>query len=178
MSMQQGPSIPADSSAKTDVPVQLENRSEIGAQWLGHILSGGSLDCLLNPEGIDKEYLYAAAHHLYIRGCYDEALPLFASLVITHQLERRFLFALGSCLQMLGRHESALHHYLTAAVLDPNEPNAVFHASECLIALGHTEEAREGLLKAIELSDRDRHEPVKVKAEALLTLMNTQKRDH
>ncbi len=139
-----------------------------------HIAQGGTLDTLLERGDCDDEAVYSVGHQFYRQARYEDALRVFAWLVMRNNLERRFIYALAACLQMLGRHESAIQHYLNASLLNPDDPLAVFHACECLIALGRVAQAREGLVLVLELSRTPEHESIRKKGEGLIELIDRQ----
>lgn len=137
-----------------------------------HIVQGGSLDSLIREDGCDDEAAYAVGHRFYRQARYEDALRIFALLVMRNNLERRFICALAACLQMLGRHESAIQHYLNAAMMDPDDPVVLLQTCECLIAIGRVAQAREGLILVLELSRDEAHESIRKKGEALIELID------
>ena len=75
---------------------------------------------------------------------------------------------------MTKQYADAVKAYSFAGFLDNEDPSAPLHAAECHIALGKRAAAISGLHTAIEWAeDHPQHQPIKMRAQALLKLLDT-----
>lgn len=138
-------------------------------------MSGGTLGDTFDYTDYDYEVLYALGHSLYNQGRYMDAMKAFGYLVVHNHLEKRFMNAFASSLQMIKSYEEAIKYYSLTSVMDMGDPSPTFHTCECLLALGQTDDARQGLALVIAQCDSDaQYAPMKVRAEALLGLLDSQ----
>lgn len=132
------------------------------------LAKGGTLGILQDSTPAERDALYTLAHGRYAQARYDQALPLFAHLVMLDHLEHRYLFGLGATLQMMGRHTEALPHYVAATVLVLDDPEPAMRCGECLQAMHRIDEAIESFELALLLCVRPAH--AHLRARCLLTL--------
>lgn len=140
-----------------------------------HFANGGTLKELFGYTQKELEAAYTLGHSMYQQERYKEALRVFAFLMTNDHLEPRYLMAFASCCQMLKRYEDAIQSYSMVSIMDMRDPLPTFRTAECMIALGMVEEARQALGFVIEQSKTPEHEQLKLRAEAVLTLIQQTK---
>lgn len=145
---------------------------ELLAEKVTAALTGGAtLGSLIGYSEQEYEAVYTLGHNLYSQARYDDAIKVFAFLIMNNPLEMRFVNAFAACQQMLKRFDEAIAYYSLASVMDMQDPRPTFHTAECLIALGRLKEASAALGFVIAQSERSQRPALKLRAQTLLDLL-------
>jgi type III secretion system low calcium response chaperone LcrH/SycD len=156
----------------------LQDAGQLSSQFASMLAQGGTLGAMQDITPAERDALYAVAYGMYGQARYEQALPLFAHLVILDHLERRYLLALASTLQVLGRHEEALPHYIAAMVLGFDDPEPAMRTGECLRALEKFAEAQESFELALSLCKAPSHAQVQARCSASLLSLREKYANH
>lgn len=135
------------------------------------IEAGSSLRSAAGMTKNDLEAIYASGYILFNQGKYENALKLFALLLIYEQSDRRFFIAVGTCFQKLNIPEKAIEYLGLANFFDVTDPEPAVQIAECLLAMKRSEEAHK-LLKTIhaEFGKLSQYQEMMKKVEAMLFL--------
>lgn len=149
---------------------------DVLAQQVAELLgNGGTLGDIVGFDQTDYEAVYALGHTMYTGARYLDAVKAFGFLVMHDPYERRFVSAYASALQMLKRYQDAIAYHSMASVMDLSDPLPTFHTAECLVALGMRAEAQQALGFVIAQSGAPERAALKVRAQALLDLLQPPK---
>ena len=102
------------------------------------LINGGLSDA-------DTQSWFEMGYGHFEQARYQDALRIFALLVMARPGDARSLAALGASHQMLGQHDRAVQYLGIAQLIEPANPLPTFHFARSLIALGAVEEAAEAL---------------------------------
>ena len=148
---------------------QTEQLQEKFVEFLG---LGGTLAQAQDHDETYLESLYSVGHNLYSNTQYLDAKMIFGYLSLQNHREPRYMNAYASSLQMLGDFKEAIKFYSIASLIDIEDPLPTFYTAECMLALDYVTEAREALGFVLEQCDAPEHAELKVRAEAMLALVN------
>jgi type III secretion system low calcium response chaperone LcrH/SycD len=151
---------------------------QLSSRFAAALAQGGTLGAMQDITQSERDALYAVAYGMYGQARYEQALPLFAHLVILDHMERRYLFALAATLQVLGRHDEALPHYIAAMVLGFDDPEPAMRTGECLSALEKFAEAQESFELALSLCKTPSHARVRSRCSASLLSLREKHASH
>lgn len=146
----------------------LEHLPEQVAELLSN---GATLGWIQNYDETDYEALYTLGHNLYGQCRYQDAVRIFAFLVLQNHLEPRYMNAYASSLQMVGNYLEAIKCYSIASLMDMEDPLPTFHTAECMLALDMVTEAREALGYVISQCKAPQYAELKARALALQVLV-------
>jgi type III secretion system low calcium response chaperone LcrH/SycD len=115
---------------------------EQGIALLDFLKSGQTLGPVMGCSLEVQEALYHRGHTLYNQAKYDEAMRVFAYLMMANHVDRRYYNGFAACLQMQRRYSDAIKYYGVASVLMLTDPQPAMHMAECHLALGDHAQAR------------------------------------
>jgi tetratricopeptide (TPR) repeat protein len=110
---------------------------------------------VLKPYMSDKASLTSIAEYQLKKQHFDEAAPLFETLVKESPADNMLWQKFGYCLQMMGETAKALRAYLMADVIDSGSKWLTTRIAGCYRASGQPDKAVEYYLRLEELNPRD-----------------------
>jgi type III secretion system low calcium response chaperone LcrH/SycD len=128
-----------------------------GVALLDFLRSGQTLGPVMGCSLEVQEALYHRGHTLYNQAKYDEAMRVFAYLMMANHVDRRYYTGFAACLQMQRRFRDAIKYYGVASVLMLTDPQPAMHMAECHLALGDYAQARTSIDYA--LTQARAHQP-------------------
>jgi type III secretion system low calcium response chaperone LcrH/SycD len=120
-----------------------------GIALIDFLKSGQTLGTIMGCSLEVQEAIYHRGHTLYNQAKYDDAMRVFAYLMMANHVDRRYYIGFAACLQMQRRYTDAIKYYGVASVLKLTDPEPPMHMAECHLALGDAAQAATALDYAI-----------------------------
>lgn len=150
---------------------QLFPIDQLATQFTELLAKGGNMGMVYDYNKEDYDLLYALGHGMYTQGRYADAVKVFGYLNVMDPFERRFVNAYAASLKMINQPAEAMKFYGMVSAMDMRDPLPTFHICDCMIAIGMVDEARSGLSIVVSQCQTPEQEPLKLRAQALLLLL-------
>ena len=136
--------------------MSLDLSPEEHAKALADIMQG--LSSAQGAEGLSDniiEALYESGHVQFSQGRFDQALKVFAVVLLHRPINARFVCAYGMCQKNLHDYLAAQSAFKVQVLLEPENPVPLLHMAECLMMLERKEEAAAVLASVVEMAMKD-----------------------
>lgn len=112
----------------------------------------------------------ALAANLLERGSVEDALRLYAGLVLCRPTDLELQAGLANCALKAEQYHLAIQASAVLIATDPRDPRGYLFSGTACLASGELEEAREDLSSAVEIARKAGHGAIEQEAERLLAV--------